>query len=601
VLRACLAVVASACLLLGGACPAFGATALFNPYALTVDHASGRVYWANFGGGNGGAISYANLDGSGSGTLNTSGATIVAPLGIAVDPAAGLVYWVNQTNPHPIGFARLDGSGGGDLATGAATSVDAHGLVLVDGTLYWPNADNGIAFAPVGGQGGGELHITGSASVMHPAGPSIDPATERIYWANTFGTTIASATLTGADSRNLVTTGATVVEPTGTAIDPARNRIYWVNNSLAITGVAGHNISYADLAGGGGGDLALPDDASAQSIAIDPVAGRIVWATSSPALVRSANLDGSDVKVLAPVVDTSLHAPVIDDAPPSSTPLTDASLLYHAVDQGVTLSCQLDGGAESACTGRSAYAHLAVGRHCFSVNERRNALDGPAVQACWTVTQLAPGCSASFHHGYFVTAGAATLARRAVVFHATTDGVAGRIALQTTSKGKIRVSYQLDGQVVSGGPRATLAYAQLDRTRSHTLTVTVTSGGERARIVRRFRYASFVAIACGGRRVVGRIAARTVRVGGAAVTVSAQVPKEIRATTKLRFLVTDRSHVLRAAHFTFAGKALTQHALNAALTAQQLRANGSQTMTVALVPRRGGAVTVRIVFRTAST
>lgn len=216
-------------------------------------------------------------------------------------------------------------------------------------------------------------------------------------------------------------------------------------------------------------------------------------------------------------------------------------------------------------------------------------------------SQLAAGCTASFHHGYFVTAGAATLARRAVVFHATTDGVHGRIALQTTSKAAIKVTYQLDGHTLSSGLRATLAYAQLDRTRSHTLTITVTSAGHRARIVRRFRYASFVAIACGGRRVVGRIAPRTARVGGATVTISAQIPKDVRGTTKLRFLVADRSHVLRAAHFTFADKALTQHALSAALTSQQLRANGSQMLTVALVPKRGRTVTVRIAFRTAST
>jgi hypothetical protein len=597
-----------ACAAAAPAASAAGPAGVAQPFGLVVDHAGGRAYWADLFG----RISWTTLDGSASGRLNTGGGTLNDPEGLVVDHDRGLLYWANfitSTN-GPIGFAKLDDSGGGNLATPGAPALNPAGLALVGDTLYWTSgeAHNEISFASVTGSGGGELTIAGSGSVRAPRGIAFDPVGARLYWTNRDIDMIASAKLDGSDSRNLATPGATVSAAHSVAIDPTARRIYWVNDSDAGTSVT-HSIWFANLDGSGGGQLHLPGDSTADSVAVDPVTGRIYWGSenagaTNPGAIRSANADGSDVKVLFPApVDTTLHAPVIDDAPPTSTPLTSASLLYHAVDQGVTLSCRLDGGAAVTCTRQSSYSRLALGNHCFSVAERRNGLDGPAAQACWTVTQLAPGCTASFHHGYFITAGAVTLARRQAVFHATSDGVTGRIALTTrTSVKGARVTYRLDGKALSARASATLAFAQLDRTRSHTLTVDVAAGGRRARITRRFRYASFVAVACGGRQVVGRIAPRTVRLGGARVSVSAQVPREIRGIAKLRFVVTaSRPGALRAVRFTFDGKLLDQHARNAALTAQQLSAGGTQVLTVALVPVHGRTVTLRIPFRTRST
>jgi DNA-binding beta-propeller fold protein YncE len=601
------ALAALACAAGAPAASAAGPATVVQPFGLVVDHAGGRVYWSNLTG----TISWASLDGSASGALNTGAGALTEPEGLAVDHDRGLLYWANFGTPTTtIGFAKLDDSGGGNLATPGAPALNPSGLALVGDTLYWTSGElhNLISFASVTGTGGGALTITGSGSVQAPRGIAFDPGGGRLYWTNRGDNTIASAELNGANSRNLATPGAIVSSPHSVAIDPGGRRIYWVNDSDASS-AAPHSIWFANLDSPGAGQLHLPGDSSTDSVAVDPATGRIYWASESsgaqsPGAVRSANPDGSDVKVLfPPPVDNTLHAPVIDDAPPASTPLTDASFLYHAADKGVALSCALDGGATRTCTGRSSFAALAVGRHCFTVREQRNGTFGPPAQACWTVTQLAPGCTAGFHHGYFIAAGAATLARRQVVFHATSDGVAGRIALTTRTSAKgARVTYRLDGRTLSAGASATLAFAQLDRTRSHTLTVDVAAGGRRARITRRFRYVSFVAVACGGRQVVGRIVPRTVRLGGAHVTVSAQVPPEIRGTAKLRFVVTSsRPGVLRAVRFVFGGKLLDQHARNAALTAQQLSADGEQVMTVALVPAHGRTVTLRITFRTRST
>ncbi len=48
---------------------------------------------------------------------------------------------------------------------------------------------------------------------------------------------------------DLVTTGATINNPYGAAIDPGAGRIYWAN-------LQGNKISYANLNGSGGGDVA---------------------------------------------------------------------------------------------------------------------------------------------------------------------------------------------------------------------------------------------------------------------------------------------------------------------------------------------------------
>jgi hypothetical protein len=301
-------------------------------------------------------------------------------------------------------------------------------------------------------------------------------------------------------------------------------------------------------------------------------------------------------------VDTTIAAPVIDDGPPARTPLTDATLLYHATQSDVTLECRLDDSAWSACTGRSDYRGLALGQHCFDVRARRGPAAGPATRSCWTVVALAPGCTATYHHGYFVKAGNAALGRRQAVFHATSRD--GRLLLSTRSApGVLRgVSYRLNGAAVAGTASHEIPFAQLDRARSQSLVVHVRGNGRRATITRSFRYVNYVAVDCGGRRVPDGIAPRTVTVGGSRVTIRPQVPGEIRGTAKLRFLVQPaRRHALRAVSFSLDGRARREHARSAVLTAAELKADGTQTLTVRLTPNRGAAKVVAIAFTTVAT
>ena len=219
----------------GGDLNTTGATAN-EPGGVAVDPVARRVYWANTNAINGilGTISWANLDGSGGGDLNTTGATAgcgpnpppsppgpCKALGLAVDPAAGKVYWSDFGAVNKISFANLNGSGGGDLNTTGATVSDPAGVAVdaAAGRIYWANAAaNKISFARLDGSGGGDLSTAG-ASVKGPVGVAVDAAAGRIYWANGGGNGAGSPTsaqkiswakLDGSGGGDLKTTGATV-------------------------------------------------------------------------------------------------------------------------------------------------------------------------------------------------------------------------------------------------------------------------------------------------------------------------------------------------------------------------------------------------------
>lgn len=301
-------------------------------------------------------------------------------------------------------------------------------------------------------------------------------------------------------------------------------------------------------------------------------------------------------------IDTTIRVPVIDDGPPARTPFTDATVLYHATQADVTLECRLDGGDWAACTGRSSYSGLALGQHCFEVRARRGANVGPSARHCWTVIALPAGCTATYRHGYFVKAGNAALGRRQAVFHATSRD--GQLLLTTRSApGVLRVvDYRLNGTSLARTASHAVPFAQLDRTRSQSLTVRVKGNGRSRTITRNFRYVNYVALDCEGREVVDGIAPRTVTVGGTRVTIRPEVPNEIRGTTKLRFFVQPaRRHALRAVSFSLDGRPRREHARSAVLTAPQLKADGTQTLTIRLAPKRGAVKVVRIAFRTLRT
>jgi DNA-binding beta-propeller fold protein YncE len=250
-------------------------------FGLAIDLATGKVYWANYNVGhpNEDAISYAALDGSGGGTLDTTGATVEAPVGVAIDSSTNTIYWANSFGATAISYAALDGSGGGNLNTSGATVSEPAGLAIdpAEGRVYWTNASgNKISYANLDGSGGGDLTISGPPTVNKPEGVAIDPAASRIYWADRGAGKISWASLDGSGGEDINTSGATAEEPTGVAVDPEAGRIYWGN----FKGATDKKISYAGLDGTGGADLNIEG-------AIE------TGAFSFPALLKAPNGSGA--------------------------------------------------------------------------------------------------------------------------------------------------------------------------------------------------------------------------------------------------------------------------------------------------------------------
>ncbi len=276
---------------LGVAVALIGAALLFL-WGAPAAPAADSVYWTNY---NGTTISFANLNGSGGGDLNTAAATVSTPAGIAIDPAAGRLYWANGELGNEISVANLSGGGGVDLNTGVATLDEPDGVAIdpAAGRIYWSNGGaigGGIAisFANLNGSGGGgDLNTTGATPLTNPLGVALDLAGGRIFFSNF--DTISFANLNGSGGDDLNTAGVTVSGPYGIAIDSAGGRVYWAD-------IVDNKISFANLNGSGGGGILNTGAATLDSpigVAIDPAAGRIYWVNNGPpGGISFANLGG---------------------------------------------------------------------------------------------------------------------------------------------------------------------------------------------------------------------------------------------------------------------------------------------------------------------
>ena len=215
------------------------------PCGVALNPAAGKIYWANFGGGE---IQVANLDGSGSVTTLIGGQD--NPCGVTVDPAAGRIYWAE--------FCEVPGQ-----TCGTIRGAD---LADVSGTA--------------------ETLVSGEAG---PSGVAIDPAAGKIYWTNQSpaGTPPGSVRRANLDG----TTPETVVDnqanPIGVAV--ASGKIYWTN-------LASGEVRAADLANPLGTATTLFNNASfgPSGPSIDPTANKIYWASWQSQLgIRVGNLDGT--------------------------------------------------------------------------------------------------------------------------------------------------------------------------------------------------------------------------------------------------------------------------------------------------------------------
>jgi hypothetical protein len=235
-----------------------------DPYGTAIDSAVGKVYWLNKG--NGGSIGYANLDGSGAGLLNTSGASFAESSGLAIDPVAGKIYWGNSESGNgSIGFVDLNGGGGG--------------LIKPVGVTTEPNA------------------------------VAVDPPNARIYWSNPNADKISYARLDGSSAQDIDTSGAAVDGPEGVAVSTRTSRVYWANKS-------GNSIGFAGINGGGGGTANLNQFVS-KPIGLATDSEAVYWASSGFERVEAGNFAACCAVPLetAEATQSGVAFPVILESP----------------------------------------------------------------------------------------------------------------------------------------------------------------------------------------------------------------------------------------------------------------------------------------------
>jgi hypothetical protein len=233
---------------------------------LAIDSATGRLYWSNFssGPGNTGAIRYAGLGGGDGGQLNTGAATVNEPSGIAIDPVTRTIYWANynggvEGKKGTISYAKLDGSAAGDLNTTGAKLEDPEAIAVdpAGGRVYWSN--NGetpepdtISFARLDNSGGGgTLDVTGATQPNGIYGLAVNAAAGQIYWINNNNEKISHANLTGGGGGDFDYGTAPFENPYGLAFDPSSGRIYWGNYSNGKT--PAEAFGFVNIGGGSGG------------------------------------------------------------------------------------------------------------------------------------------------------------------------------------------------------------------------------------------------------------------------------------------------------------------------------------------------------------
>jgi DNA-binding beta-propeller fold protein YncE len=270
----------------GGGTLNLGAGRLEGPEGMAYDTVTNRLFVSNEHGTDG-EILAVNLDGSGAGVFSAPGALVDEPEGVAVDPVTRTIYWVNTGTNDSIGWAKLDGSTGGLLNTAGATINGPYKIALdpVGGRVYWANSGVNpdlISYANVNGSGGGDLTITGGG-VTEVSGLAVDPAAGRIYILDPNNDKVDFAPLGGGAATEVNLTGAAINEAYGLAFDPSLGRLYWGNygNTEERTGAIG----FVNVAGGGGGISPLTAPVNGPQ---DPVVLKSPTGTGAPTITRNA-------------------------------------------------------------------------------------------------------------------------------------------------------------------------------------------------------------------------------------------------------------------------------------------------------------------------
>ncbi len=222
------------------------------------------------------------------------------PAGLAI--AGGLAYWPDPS-AGTIGRSTIAGVSQPSLAAAAVSShiaVDAAG-----GKVYWIDRGAGSAAekikrANLDGTGVQDLVTAtgfGTIAAYDATGLALDTVNGKLYWSRASLGEINRCNLDGTLPERLIQQYpyngihipaseplSSTFTPESLAVDPIGGKVYWFDSFL-------DRIERANLDGTGRQTLAV--GAGAAGIAIDPVVGKLYWASTDANVIRASNFDGT--------------------------------------------------------------------------------------------------------------------------------------------------------------------------------------------------------------------------------------------------------------------------------------------------------------------
>jgi len=340
--------------------------------------ATETIYWNNY---EEGSIGFANPDGTGGGELNLDGAELKYPEGDAYDTVTNRLFVASSGNEKIIAI-NLDGSGAADFSAPGAPVEDPEGLVIDPDsrTVFWINrTSDTISWARLDGSAGGVVDTEGVEVAAYRL--TLDPVAKRLYWFDEEVNDVVSVSFSGGEVTVLNTAGATPGTYTGgIAVEPDLGKVFWINGDERA-------VSWASLAGTGGGDIAIDESAinDGYGLVVDAAAGRFYWANYSAAADRTMALGLLTLGVGSGPIDV-LTAPVNgpQDALILKSPQgAGAPVVSGSGDLPATLSCsQGNWGADQA----GAFLYQAPRSYAYQWALNGSAIPG-ATAATLTATE----------------------------------------------------------------------------------------------------------------------------------------------------------------------------------------------------------------------
>ncbi|RUS74219.1 hypothetical protein EGW08_018025 [Elysia chlorotica] len=159
----------------------------------------------------------------------------------------------------------------------------------VTGYIYWTDDEvRTIQRSYINGSG---QEIVTNTEVSRPEGIAVDWIAQNLYWTDTGTDRIEVARVNGSSRKVLISDG--LEEPRALCLDPANGHMYWTD-----WGETKPMIARAYLDGTHRQEIISTGVKWPNGLALDLTEGRLYWGDAIKDRIESANLDGTDRKVL---------------------------------------------------------------------------------------------------------------------------------------------------------------------------------------------------------------------------------------------------------------------------------------------------------------